>query len=129
MYIAYTNGKFLYLHEDNVITYNPLSKHQQTLVCYDGITGGYYKHYKDTLSGHIISLYISAILVGQSELTVTIDSNIVYHKVFVNCGIQYMNTYIPIHRNIQNCNILLDSANTDAKTFMNNHIHAFFVTR
>lgn len=129
MYIAYTNGKFLYLPEDNVITYNPLSKHQQTLVCYDGITGGYYKHYKDTLSGHIISLYISAILVGQSELTVTIDSNIVYHKVFNNCGIQYMNTYIPIHRNIQNCNILLDSANTDAKTFMNNHIHAFFVTR
>lgn len=129
MYIAYTNGKFLYLPEDNVITYNPLSKHQQTLVCYDGITGGYYKHYKDTLSGHIISLYISAILVGQSELTVTIDSNIVYHKVFVNCGIQYINTYIPIHRNIQNCNILLDSANTDAKTFMNNHIHAFFVTR
>lgn len=129
MYIAYTNGKFLYLPEDNVITYNPLSKHQQTLVCYDGITGGYYKHYKDTLSGHIISLYISAILVGQSELTVTIDSNIVYHKVFNNCGIQYMNTYIPIHRNIQNCNILLDSTNTDAKTFMNNHMHAFFVTR
>lgn len=129
MYIAYTNGKFLYLPEDNVITYNPLSKHQQTLVCYNSIVGGYYKHYKDTLSGHIISLYISAILVGQSELTVTIDSNIVYHKVFVNCGIQYINTYIPIHRDIQNCNILLDSANTDAKTFMNNHIHAFFVTR
>lgn len=129
MYIAYTNGKFLYLPEDNVITYNPLSKHQQTLICYNSIVGGYYKHYKDTLSGHIISLYISAILVGQSELTVTIDSNIVYHKVFVNCGIQYINTYIPIHRNIQNCNILLDSANTDAKTFMNNHIHAFFVTR
>lgn len=129
MYIAYTNGKFLYLPEDNVITYNPLSKHQQTLVCYDGITGGYYKHYKDTLSGHIISLYISAILVGQSELTVTIDSNILYHKVFVNYGIQYMNIYIPIHRDIQNCNILLDSTNTDAKTFMNNHIHAFFVTR
>ena len=129
MYIAYTNGKFLYLPEDNVITYNPLSKHQQTLICYNSIVGGYYKHYKDTLSGHIISLYISAILVGQSELTVTIDSNIVYHKVFNNCGIQYMNTYIPIHRNIQNCNILLDSANTDAKTFMNNHIHAFFVTR
>ena len=129
MYIAYTNGKFLYLPEDNVITYNPLSKHQQTLVCYDGITGGYYKHYKDTLSGHIISLYISAILVGQSELTVTIDSNTLYHKVFNNCGIQYMNIYIPIHRVIQNCNILLDSANTDAKTFMNNHIHAFFVTR
>lgn len=129
MYIAYTNGKFLYLPEDNVITYNPLSKHQQTLICYNSIVGGYYKHYKDTLSGHIISLYISAILVGQSELTVTIDSNILYHKVFVNCGIQYINTYIPIHRNIQNCNILLDSANTDAKTFMNNHIHAFFVTR
>ena len=129
MYIAYTNGKFLYLPEDNVITYNPLSKHQQTLICYNSIVGGYYKHYKDTLSGHIISLYISAILVGQSELTVTIDSNIVYHKVFNNCGIQYMNTYIPIHRNIQNCNILLDSTNTDAKTFMNNHIHAFFVTR
>lgn len=129
MYIAYTNGKFLYLPEDNVITYNPLSKHQQTLICYNSIVGGYYKHYKDTLSGHIISLYISAILVGQSELTVTIGSNILYHKVFVNYGIQYMNIYIPIHRDIQNCNILLDSANTDAKTFMNNHIHAFFVTR
>lgn len=84
MYIAYTNGKFLYLPEDNVITYNPLSKHQQTLICYNSIVGGYYKHYKDTLSGHIISLYISAILVGQSELTVTINSNIVYHKAFVN---------------------------------------------
>jgi len=129
MYIAYTNGKFLYLPEDNVITYNPLSKHQQTLICYNSIVGGYYKHYKDTLSGHIISLYISAILVGQSELTVTIDSNIVYHKAFVNCGIRYINTYIPIHRDIQNCNILLDSANTDAKTFMNNHMHAFFVAR
>lgn len=129
MYIAYTNGKFLYLPEDNVITYNPLSKHQQTLICYNSIVGGYYKHYKDTLSGHIISLYISAILVGQSELTVIIDSNIVYHKVFNNCGIRYINTYIPIHRDIQNCNILLDSANTDAKTFMNNHMHAFFVAR
>ena len=129
MYIAYTNGKFVYLSEDNVITYNPLSKHQQTLVCYDGITGGYYKQLNNTLSGHIISLYISAILVGQSELTVTVDSNIIYHKVFNNCGIQYMNIYIPIHKDLQNCNILLDSANTDAKTFMNNHMHAFFVTR
>lgn len=129
MYIAYTNGKFVYLPEDNVITYNPLSKHQQTLVCYDGITGGYYKQLNDTLSGHIISLYISAILVGQSELTVTADSNIIYHKVFVNCGIQYINIHIPIHKDLQNCNILFDSANTDAKTFMNNHMHAFFVAR